>query len=68
MNQQVAVEVSDASSNRATVEVIQQGGTRVVEITRPEATPVVEVLLPGPQGPPGPPGDGTGIIDGGTFN
>ena len=68
MTNQVAVEVSAASSNRATVEVVQEGETRVVEVTRPETASVVEVLLPGPQGPPGPPGDGTGVIDGGTFN
>lgn len=68
MSQQIAVEISSSSANRASVEVVEEGQTRIVEVTRTAAAPVVEVLLPGPQGPPGAPAESLAVIDGGTFN
>lgn len=51
MSAQVAIEVVEASP--VTVEVIEDGGVQVVEIDRPTAVDVVEVIHPGPQGPAG---------------
>jgi hypothetical protein len=55
MSDQVSVEVL-AGSNRTSVEIIEQQGTRIVEVTAPEVVPAVEVLVPGPQGGKGEPG------------
>lgn len=63
MSQQVAVEVIEAPP--VSVEVIEEGGVLVVEIDRPIAVDVVEVIHPGPQGPPM---ELPEFIDGGTFN
>lgn len=51
MSDQVAIEVIEAPA--VTVEVVQDGGVQVVEITAPSAVEVVEVIHPGPQGPAG---------------
>lgn len=51
MSKQVAIEVIEASP--VTVEVIEDSGVQVVEIDRPTAVDVVEVIHPGPQGPAG---------------
>lgn len=51
MSDQVAIEVIEGSS--VTVEVVEDGGVQVVEITAPSAVDVVEVIHPGPQGPAG---------------
>ena len=51
MSDQVAIEVIEGAS--VTVEVVEDGGVQVVEITAPSAVEVVEVIHPGPQGPPG---------------
>lgn len=53
MSNQVAIEVIEGSS--VTMEVVQDGGVQVVEITAPSAVEVVEVIHPGPQGPIGTP-------------
>lgn len=42
MSEQVSIEVLNQPASRATVEVVEQQGARVVEVTHP-----------GPQGPPG---------------
>lgn len=54
MSEQVVIEVIEAPP--VTVEVVEEAGVLVVEIDRPTAVEVVEVLVPGPQGPQGPPG------------
>jgi hypothetical protein len=51
MSEQVAIEVIEGAS--VTVEVVEDGGVQVVEITAPSAVEVVEVIHPGPQGPSG---------------
>lgn len=51
MSEQVAIEVIEGAS--VAVEVVEDGGVQVVEITAPSAVEVVEVIHPGPQGPPG---------------
>ena len=63
MTTQVAVEVIEAPP--VSVEVVEDGGVLVVEIDRPTAVEVVEVIHPGPQGPPI---DLPEVVDGGTFN
>lgn len=51
MSDQVAIEVIEGSS--VTVEVVEDGGVQVMEITAPSAVEVVEVIHPGPQGAAG---------------
>lgn len=51
MSDRVTVEVIEASP--VTVEVIEADGVMVVEIDRPTAVEVVEIIHPGPQGPAG---------------
>lgn len=53
MSDQVAIEVIEGST--VTVELVQDGGVQVVEITAPSVVEVVEVIHPGPQGPIGTP-------------
>lgn len=51
MSAQVSVEVIEA--HPVSVEVVEDAGVLVVEIDRPTAVEVVEVIHPGPQGPAG---------------
>lgn len=51
MSDQVSIEVIEAPA--VTVEVVEDGGVQVVEVTAPSLVEVVEVIHPGPQGPPG---------------
>lgn len=51
MSGHLAVEVLNQDTTRASVGMIEQQGVRVVEVDRPTAAHVVEVLHPGPQGP-----------------
>lgn len=51
MSDRIAVEVIEAPP--VSVEVIEEGGVLVVEVDRPSAVEVVEVIHPGPQGPAG---------------
>lgn len=48
---QVAVEVVEALA--VSIEVIEDSGVLVVEVDRPTAADVVELIHPGPQGPKG---------------
>jgi hypothetical protein len=63
MTPQVSVEILPAAA--VAVEVVSVDSVRVVEVDRPTAVQVVEVVHPGPQGPPAGLPE---IIDGGTFN
>lgn len=51
MSDRVAIEMIEASP--VTVEVVEADGVMVVEIDRPSAVEVVEIIHPGPQGPKG---------------
>lgn len=51
MSAQVSVEVIEAPL--VSVEVIEDGSVLVVEVDRPAAVDVVEIIHPGPQGPAG---------------